>query len=98
MHMTQAQLAQTVGVTRDQIANYEMGRTEVPSSVMDKLQSLGLTVAEDRAPYDEPPLQVRASRVQLRILVNVLADASTKPETRDLAKQELERALGLVGF
>lgn len=98
LRMNQAQLADSVGATRDQIANYESGRSQVPARIRSKLESLGMVVAEDANPYNEPPLVVRATRAQLRILVNILADTSIDDQTRALAKAELERAIGLIGF
>lgn len=98
LRMNQAQLAESVGATRDQIANYESGRSQVPGRIRSKLESLGMVVAEESSPYNEPPLVIRATRAHLRILVNILADTSIDEHTRALAKAELERAIGLVGF
>lgn len=93
--LSQEQLAQTIGITRDRVAAYEIGRTDLPLDVKSKLESLGMVaVEESRAVYEEPPMAIRATRSQLKLLIKVISDPNTPADTREMAVIELEKALG----
>ncbi len=97
LRMTQEELASRIGATRGQYANWEAGTARPPNEYIIKLSALGfhsrnepLVVAESLGHYG-----LRASKRQLKILIDILADTSIAEPLRVNAKLELEAALGL---
>jgi len=92
--MTQEELAEILGITRTQLASIEIGRGRIHPDVEDKLVALGWTVEGDDV-MTEPPIRVRGSRRQIRMLISILEDASLSKDIRTTAALELRAALDL---
>lgn len=89
--MTQAEIAERVGANRTQYANWEYGVTSIPAEFAAKLHQLGLNAPTE----DQPENVVRATKTHLRLLINILADATIADGLRQDAREELERVLNL---
>lgn len=93
LRLTQAEIAEQIGASRQQYANWEYGRGNPTGAFLTRLESMGFT--QEWSPLDDIPAKLKASRSQLALLVAILSDCSISPEIRANAKTELERALSL---
>lgn len=94
LRMTQQELADELGISLSQVANIEIGRGRISDDVEAKLVRLGYSVdAFDADP--EPPIRIRGTRRQLKMLIQILEDCEQHPELRKTAALELRAALDL---
>lgn len=93
LKVTQGELASLLGIKRSTYANYELGVANPPKTVMDELERLGYSGDEGDRNHELP--RVRASNSQLRLLIESLRDVNTPEHIRELAYQELIKALGI---
>ena len=94
LRMTQAEMADELGIPPSQVANIEIGRGRISDEVEARLVKLGYMVdAYDADP--EPPIRVRGTRRQLKMLLTILEDCQQHPELRKTAALELKAALDL---
>ena len=93
MHQTQAEMAERIGASRQQYANWEHGRAAPGGVYLDRLEGLGFTMTW--TPFDDAPTRIRATRRQLKLLVDILASCDVPSSIRENARQEIEKALGL---
>jgi transcriptional regulator with XRE-family HTH domain len=93
LRITQAEMAERIGASRQQYANWEYGRSQPTGHYIDKLESLGFS--STWSPFDDVPTRIRATRRQLQLLIGIVADCSISDTLRANAKEELEKALGL---
>jgi transcriptional regulator with XRE-family HTH domain len=93
LRITQGDLASMLGIKRSTYANYELGVANPPKTVMDELSRLGYSGDEGDRNHELP--RVRASASQLRLLIESLKDVNTPEHIRELAYQELIKALGI---
>lgn len=90
--LTQEELAEKVGATRGQYANWENGVARPPEHYLSLLAELGL--GKNAADFAFP-LRVRATRRQLQLLIDILSDTSVNQALRETARLELIAALTL---
>lgn len=59
MGLTQKALAALVGLTRDQLANIETGRSNIPPKAETELSRMGLRPTDPGSPEEDRPFRVR---------------------------------------
>ena len=94
--MTQEEFADLLGMKRSTVANIETGRAEVPAFTYAKLDELGIQKFIGN-PYAEEPIRPRATRRQIRLLIDMLAEQGVSESLKSSAKAELYAALDLLG-
>lgn len=95
MGLTQKALAPLVGLTRDQLANIETGRSNIPPKADTELSKLGYRPTDTGSPEEDRPFRVRGSRRQIGMLISILEDCSQLESIRATAAIELRFALDL---
>lgn len=95
MGLTQKALAALVGLTRDQLANIETGRSNIPSKAESELSKMGFRPADPGSPEEDRPFRVRGSRRQIDMLISILEDCNQPESIRATAAIELRFALDL---
>ena len=90
LRLTQKELADVLGVTRERLAKWERG-SPLPQQFKDAVDLL-----IERVRQDEDSIRVRATVGQLKVLLAVIYDCTQPAENRETAYQELLRALSIV--
>lgn len=91
LRYTQAEMAEKVGASRTQYANWEYGISNMPPDAVERLAELGLNAPD---PIDEG-MTIHATKTHLRLLIGILYDGTIADGLRKDAKEELERVLNL---
>lgn len=94
--MTQEEFADLLGMKRSTVANIKTGRADVPTFTYAKLDELGIQKFIG-TPYAEEPIRPRATRMQIRLLIDMLAEQGVSEPLKSSAKAELYAALDLLG-
>lgn len=94
--MTQEEFADLLGLRRSTVANIETGRGDVPAFTYAKLDELGIQKFIGN-PDAEEPIRPRATRRQIRLLIDMLAEHGVSEALKLNAKAELYAALDLLG-
>lgn len=93
VRMTQKEIAQRLGISRERYANWENGKARPPAEFVAGLIQLGfedpLAVREAPKPYGD------ASPDTVRLAIETLFSKESDEELRRLARQELYRLLRL---
>ena len=96
LRLTQEEFADLLGMKRSTVANIETGRAEVPVFTYPKLDELGIQKFIGN-PDAEEPIRPRATRRQIRLLIDMLAEQGVSEALKLAAKAELYAALDLLG-
>ena len=94
LRLTQEELAARLGVGRPRYARWERDRT-IPNQYLEMLKEMGFAPGSPIHSDTGAPMRVRATRGQLRLLIQILADAGIDNGIRRNAEQELMTALGI---
>lgn len=91
LRLTQKEVAERLGISRERYANWENGKSNPPPAFMAQLIELGFQnpwiLQESRKPYGE------ASPSTVKLAVETLFDKESSDEVRRLAREELYRIL-----
>ena len=91
----QEEFGEILGLNRQTIANVESLRQRVPSSALEKLDELGIQKFIGNTDTEEP-IRPRATKNQIRILIDLLAEAEVPDSLKLAAKAELYSILDLT--
>lgn len=94
LRLTQEEMAARLGVKRPRYARWEKDRN-VPKTYLEMLEDMGFAPGSPIHSEGAAPIRVRATRGQLRLLIQILADPQIENGIRHNAELELLAALGL---